>query len=70
MSGKLIASGLKTVKGNLLPFGGDNQMAKNEKTSSRIGKLASKALRDLNASKREKSLAGSVLTQRPDRNRK
>ena len=38
-----------------------------EKTSKRVGKLASKALRDKKASKREKSLGGSALTQRPDR---
>jgi len=45
-------------------------MAKNEKTSSRVAKLASEALKDPNASKREKSIAGSVLTQSPDRKRK
>ncbi len=45
-------------------------MAKNEKTSSRVGRLASEALRDKNASKREKSIAGSTLSQRPDKKTK
>ena len=35
---------------------------KNEKSSKRLGKLASEALRDKRASKRERSLGGSVLT--------
>ena len=42
-------------------------MPKNEKTSPRVAKLASQALRDPKASPREKSIAGSVLTQAPDR---
>ena len=42
-------------------------MAKNEKTSKRVGKKASKALRDKRSSPRTKSIAGSALTQRPDR---
>jgi len=45
-------------------------MGKNEKTSDRIAKLASEALRDPKAKKREKSLAGSVLTQAPDKKKK
>lgn len=45
-------------------------MARNEKSSPRLGKLASKALRDPKASKREKALAGAVLTQRPDRKKR
>ena len=44
-------------------------MAKNEKTSKKIGKIASKGLK--NPEKLTKSeitsLAGSVLTQRPDK---
>ncbi len=35
----------------------------NEKTSKRVAKLAAKALRDPKAGKREKTLAGSALTQ-------
>jgi hypothetical protein len=45
-------------------------MAKNEKTSTRLGKLASKVLRDDRYSKTAKTLAGAVLTQRPDRPKK
>ncbi len=41
--------------------------AKNpEVTSKKLGTLASQALQDPNASKREKSLAGALLTQMPD----
>jgi hypothetical protein len=42
-------------------------MAKNEKTSSRVATIAGKTLSDPNASKREKTLAASVLTQAPDK---
>jgi hypothetical protein len=42
-------------------------MAKNEKTSEAIGSLAGRTLRDPEASLDEKRLAGSALTQRPDR---
>jgi hypothetical protein len=45
-------------------------MARNERTSKRMGKIASKALRRKTSSKTTKSLAGSVLTQRPDRKKK
>lgn len=43
-------------------------MARNEKTSTRVGKIASKALSGKPVTKKEvKSLAGSVLTQRPNK---
>ncbi len=44
-------------------------MAKNEKTSARVGKIASKAMRNPGSlTKGEiKSLGASSLTQRPDR---
>ena len=42
-------------------------MAKNEQTSKRLGKLASKVLKDPKSTKTSKSLAGSVLTQRPNK---
>jgi len=42
-------------------------MSKNEKTSKRVGKVASKVLRSKGASKTAKTLAGSVLTQRPNK---
>ena len=42
-------------------------MAKNEKTSKRVGKIASKLLRSKKTSKKAKSVAGSALTQRPDK---
>ncbi|MBU0516018.1 MAG: hypothetical protein KJ621_14740 [Proteobacteria bacterium] len=45
-------------------------MAKNEKTSKRVGKKASKQLRDPKTSKDAKSVAGSALTQRPDKKKK
>jgi len=45
-------------------------MAKNEKTSKRIGKIASKVLKDPKASPEAKSLSGSALTQRPDKKKK
>jgi len=38
-----------------------------EKTSKRVGKIASKVLKDPKASPEAKSLAGSALTQRPDK---
>ncbi|TDR38376.1 hypothetical protein DFR29_12148 [Tahibacter aquaticus] len=38
-------------------------MAKNEKTSSPVTKIASSVLRDSSASKAAKSLAGSALSQ-------
>ena len=42
-------------------------MAKNEKTSKRVGTTAAKVLRSKKSSKAAKSVAGSALTQRPDR---
>lgn len=42
-------------------------MAKNEKTSKRVGTAASKVLKSKTASKAAKSVAGSALTQRPDK---
>jgi hypothetical protein len=44
-------------------------MANNEKTSKKVGKLASKILKN-STSKKTKTLAGSVLTQRPDKKKK
>ena len=45
-------------------------MANNEKTSKRIGKIAGKLLSDPKTPKKVKSVAASVLSQRPDRKRK
>ena len=45
------------------------KMARNEKTSKRVGKTASTILRSKKSSKAAKSVAGSALTQRPDRRR-
>jgi len=44
-------------------------MAKNEKTSSKVASLASKALKDPSSvtKKQVKTLAASVLTQAPDK---
>jgi hypothetical protein len=44
---------------------------KNEKTSKKIGSIASKGLKGEKLTKKEiKSLSASVLTQRPDKKRK
>jgi len=45
-------------------------MAKNEKTSRRVARIASKQLRSKKASRPAKSTAGSALTQAPDSKRK
>jgi hypothetical protein len=42
-------------------------MAKNEKSSTKLAKLASKVLKNPKSTKQSKSLAGSVLTQAPDK---
>jgi hypothetical protein len=45
-------------------------MGKTEQTSKRVASIASRVLRDPNATKAEKSAAGSALTQAPDRKRR
>ncbi len=45
-------------------------MAKNEKTSKRVGRTASKLLRDPKSKKSVKSVSGSALTQRPDKKKR
>lgn len=45
-------------------------MAKNEKTSKRVAKIASKQLRSRKTSRPAKSTAGSALTQAPDKKKK
>ncbi len=45
-------------------------MARNERTSRRVGSMASKILRDKRSSKTSKSVAASALTQRPDRKKR
>ena len=45
-------------------------MAKNEKTSKEVGKKASELLRDKKAPAKTKSVAGSALTQSPDKKKK
>ncbi len=47
-------------------------MAKNEKTSGSVGSIASKGLKNPGSltNKEIKSIAGSVLTQRPDQKKK
>lgn len=45
-------------------------MAKNERTSKKVGTLASQLLRDPKMPKKVKSVAGSALTQRPDQKKK
>lgn len=45
-------------------------MAKNEKTSKKVGTTASKLLRSKTSSKAVKSVAASALTQRPTKKKK
>ena len=45
-------------------------MGKNEQTSKKVGKIASKQLSSKSTSKAAKSTAGSALTQRPDKPKK
>ncbi len=45
-------------------------MAKSEKTSPRVAKIASKQLRSKTTSAPAKSTAGSALTQAPNRKKK
>ena len=45
-------------------------MAKNEKTSPRVAKIASKQLRSPKTPPAAKSTAGSALTQAPDKKKK
>lgn len=42
-------------------------MATNEKSSKRLARLASEVLRDKRSGAKAKALAGSVLTQAPNR---
>ncbi len=45
-------------------------MARNEKTSKRVASRAARLLRNRKTPKNVKSVAGSALTQAPDRKRK
>ncbi len=45
-------------------------MAKNEKTSKRVGKIAPKLLKGKKIPKKTKSVSGKALTQRPDKKKK
>lgn len=45
-------------------------MARNERTSPKVASKASKIMRDPKATKAEKSVAASALTQAPDRSGK
>lgn len=45
-------------------------MANNEKTSSKVASTSSKLLKDKNSSKKVKQVAGSALTQAPDKKKK
>jgi len=45
-------------------------MAKNEKTSRRVGLIASKLLSNPKTPQKVKSVSGSALTQRPDRKKR
>ena len=48
----------------------DLGMAKNEKTSKAVGTKAAKLLKKKKTPKNVKSVAGSALTQRPDKKKK
>ena len=45
-------------------------MARNEKTSRKVASKASKILRNPKSTKAQKSVAGSALTQAPDKKKK
>lgn len=45
-------------------------MARNEKTSKSVAKKASEILRDNRYSKKSKSVAGSALSQAPDKKKR
>ena len=45
-------------------------MGRNEKTSRKVGSIASKLLRSKGTPKRVKSVAASALTQRPDKKKR
>jgi len=45
-------------------------MANNEKTSKNVASKASKVLKDKKSTKDQKSVAGSALTQAPDKKKK
>lgn len=45
-------------------------MAKNEKTSAKVASAASKVLNNPKSTKAAKSVAGSALTQAPDKGKK
>ena len=53
-----------------LERGGNHHMGKNEKTSKRVARKASALLRSPKSPAKTKSVAGSALTQAPDRKRK
>ena len=59
-----------TYYGSIIRAKGGCIMAKNEKTSKRVGTIASEQLRSKRTSKKAKSTAGSALTQRPDKKKK
>jgi len=53
---------------NLSVLGGERNMAKNEKTSPRVAKIASTVLKTGKATPAQAmTLAGAVLTQAPDK---
>lgn len=49
---------------------GGDIIARNEETSKRVGKMALQLLRNKKSSRKVKSVAGSALTQRPNKKRK
>lgn len=67
---KAIIEKVDTLWGPFKTNSGGEEMAKNERTSKRVGKIASKLLKSKKTSKKVKGVAGSALTQRPDRKSK
>lgn len=51
-------------------FAWSQRMAKNEHTSEKAGKAASKVLKDGRTGEDSKTAAGSALSQRPDKKKK
>jgi hypothetical protein len=53
-----------------LPIFEGNEMAKDEKTSKGVASKASEQLKDKKSTPDQKSVAGSALTQAPDKKKK
>ena len=69
-SGRVIGRAANSSVSSKSRISGRATMARNEKTSKAVGTKAAKLLRSKKTSKPVKSVAGSALTQRPDRKKR